>query len=45
MGEDLQGKWLDKRTGKTEICLDTIVNQKGQNVICFYVAIGKTKKM
>ena len=34
----------DKRTGKTQICLDTIVNQKGQNVICFYVAIGKTKK-
>ena len=34
----------DKRTGKTQIGLDTIVNQKGQNVICFYVAIGKTKK-
>ena len=34
----------DKRTGKTQIGLDTIVNQKGQNVLCFYVAIGKTKK-
>ena len=34
----------DKRTGKTQICLDTIVNQNGKNVICFYVAIGKTKK-
>ena len=34
----------DKRTGKTQIGLDTIVNQKNQNVLCFYVAIGKTKK-
>jgi len=34
----------DKKTGKTQICLDTIVNQKGKNVICIYVAIGKTKK-
>ena len=34
----------DKRTGKTQIGLDTIVNQKGKNVLCFYVAIGKTKK-
>lgn len=33
----------DKKTGKTQICLDTIVNQKGKNVICIYVAIGKTK--
>ncbi len=34
----------DKKTGKTQICLDTIVNQKGKNVLCIYVAIGKTKK-
>ncbi len=34
----------DKRTGKTQIGLDTIVNQKDKNVLCFYVAIGKTKK-
>ncbi len=34
----------DKRTGKTQIGLDTIVNQRDQNVLCFYVAIGKTKK-
>ena len=34
----------DKRTGKTQILLDTIVNQKGKNVFCIYVAIGKTKK-
>ena len=29
----------DKRTGKTQIGLDTIVNQRDQNVLCFYVAI------
>ena len=34
----------DKKTGKTQICLDTIVNQKGKNMICIYCAIGKTKK-
>ena len=34
----------DKKTGKTQIALDTIVNQKGKKVICIYVAIGKTKK-
>ena len=34
----------DKKTGKTQICLDTIVNQKDKNVICIYVAVGKTKK-
>ena len=31
----------DRQTGKTEIALDTIINQKGQNVICIYVAIGQ----
>ena len=34
----------DKKTGQTQICLDTIVNQKDKNVLCIYVAIGKTKK-
>lgn len=34
----------DKQTGKTQICLDTIINQKNRNMICIYVAIGKTKK-
>lgn len=34
----------DKKTGKTQIALDTINNQKGKNVICIYVSIGKTKK-
>ena len=31
----------DRQTGKTAIALDTIVNQKGQGVICVYVAIGQ----
>lgn len=31
----------DRSTGKTAICLDTIVNQKGGNLICIYVAIGQ----
>jgi F-type H+-transporting ATPase subunit alpha len=34
----------DKKTGKTQIALDTIVNQKGRDMLCIYVAIGKTKK-
>lgn len=34
----------DKKTGKTQIALDTIVNQKDRNVICIYVAVNKTKK-
>lgn len=34
----------DKKTGKTQVCLDTIANQNGKNMICIYVAIGKTKK-
>ncbi len=31
----------DRQTGKTAIALDTIINQKGQNVICIYNAIGQ----
>lgn len=31
----------DRQTGKTSIALDTIVNQKGKDVICVYVAIGQ----
>ena len=32
----------DKMTGKTTICTDAILNQKGKNVICIYCAIGKS---
>jgi len=31
----------DRQTGKTAVALDTIINQKGNNVICIYVAIGQ----
>lgn len=31
----------DRQTGKTTVAVDTIINQKGQNVICIYVAIGQ----
>jgi F-type H+-transporting ATPase subunit alpha len=31
----------DRQTGKTAIAIDTILNQKGKNVYCFYVAIGQ----
>lgn len=31
----------DRQTGKTALVLDTIINQKGKNVICIYVAIGQ----
>ena len=31
----------DRQTGKTAIALDTIINQKGQDVLCIYVAIGQ----
>lgn len=31
----------DRQTGKTAIAIDTIINQKSQNVICIYVAIGQ----
>lgn len=31
----------DRQTGKTTIALDTILNQKGKNVVCIYVAIGQ----
>ena len=33
----------DRKTGKTALALDTIINQKGQDVICIYVAIGQKK--
>jgi F-type H+-transporting ATPase subunit alpha len=33
----------DRQTGKTTIVLDTIINQKGQGVHCFYVAIGQKR--
>ncbi|ETA75037.1 F0F1 ATP synthase subunit alpha [Ligilactobacillus equi] len=31
----------DRKTGKTSLAIDTILNQKGQNMICIYVAIGQ----
>jgi len=31
----------DRQTGKTAICIDTIINQKGKDVYCVYVAIGQ----
>ena len=31
----------DRQTGKTAICVDTIINQKGKDVICIYIAIGQ----
>jgi len=31
----------DRQTGKTSIAVDTIINQKGQDVVCVYVAIGQ----
>lgn len=34
----------DKKTGKTQIALDTIYNQRDKDMLCVYVAIGKTKK-
>ena len=33
----------DRQTGKTTVALDTIMNQKGQDVICIYVAIGQKR--
>ena len=33
----------DRQTGKTSICIDTILNQKGKDVICIYVAIGQKR--
>jgi F-type H+-transporting ATPase subunit alpha len=33
----------DRQTGKTTIALDTIINQKGKDVICIYVAIGQKR--
>ena len=33
----------DRQTGKTAICLDTIINQKGTGVVCIYVAIGQKR--
>ncbi len=31
----------DRQTGKTAVAIDTIINQKGQNMVCVYVAIGQ----
>lgn len=34
----------DKKTGKSQVILDAFVNQKDKNILCIYIAIGKTKK-
>src|SRR5437016_3287705 len=31
----------DRQTGKTALAIDTIINQRGQDVMCFYIAIGQ----
>jgi F-type H+-transporting ATPase subunit alpha len=31
----------DRKTGKTAIAVDTIINQRSENVICFYIAVGQ----
>jgi F-type H+-transporting ATPase subunit alpha len=31
----------DRQTGKTAVAIDTIINQKGQNMVCIYVAVGQ----
>src|SRR5437868_295525 len=33
----------DRQTGKTAVAIDTIINQKGGNVVCIYVAIGQKR--
>ncbi len=33
----------DRQTGKTALAIDTIINQKGQDIICIYVAIGQKR--
>ncbi len=33
----------DRQTGKTAVAIDTIINQKGQNVFCIYVAVGQKR--
>jgi F-type H+/Na+-transporting ATPase subunit alpha len=33
----------DRQTGKTAIAVDTIINQKGQGVFCFYIAVGQKR--
>jgi F-type H+-transporting ATPase subunit alpha len=33
----------DRQTGKTTVAVDTIINQKGQNVVCIYVAVGQNQ--
>lgn len=33
----------DRQTGKTTVAIDTIINQKGKNTVCIYVAIGQKR--
>jgi F-type H+-transporting ATPase subunit alpha len=34
----------DRQTGKTALAIDTIINQRGENMFCIYVAIGQKKR-
>ena len=40
-GDEISEGSIVRRTGKTAVALDTILNQKGKNVVCIYVAIGQ----
>ena len=33
----------DRKTGKTSLAIDTIINQRGENVMCFYVVVGQKR--
>ena len=33
----------DRQTGKTAVAIDAIINQKGQNMFCIYVAVGQKR--
>src|SRR5215469_230948 len=49
LGEPIDGRGQreliigDRQTGKTAVAVDTIINQKGGNVVCIYVAIGQKR--
>ena len=43
IGRAARADHRDRQTGKTTIASDTIINQKGKDVICIYVAIGQKR--
>lgn len=47
MGEKDKREFIigDRQTGKTAVAIDAIINQKGKNVFCIYVAIGQKKDL